>query len=176
MESIWHEKIEYRMIPGDGRYVSRDGVVISLRRGAPKTLKPTPDTYGYYMLSRPPTRIHKAVALAWIGPRPAPKMEVRHLNGDNSDNRLSNLAWGTQKENNDDVRRHGTRKGEKNAASKMTPELVAKLRRDYIHKPLRVIMRENPQYSQFAIWAACSGYTWSHLPGAIPKRRTCYKK
>ena len=51
--------------------------------------------------------VHKLVALAFLGPRPD-GMEVRHLNGDATDPRLVNLAYGTPSENQRDRLRHGT--------------------------------------------------------------------
>lgn len=51
--------------------------------------------------------IHKLVAWAHLG-EPLDGYEVRHLNGCSSDNRLENLQWGTQSENERDKRRHGT--------------------------------------------------------------------
>ena len=49
--------------------------------------------------------VHTLVAEAFIGPRPAVGMECRHLNGDPSDNRPANLAWGTRSDQRlDDVR------------------------------------------------------------------------
>lgn len=51
-------------------------------------------------------RVHHAVLLAFIG-EPLSDQECRHLNGDRSDNRLENLAWGTRLENVQDRRRHG---------------------------------------------------------------------
>lgn len=50
--------------------------------------------------------IHRLVLLAFAG-EPSPGLVARHLNGVPSDNRLSNLAWGTQSENNQDTVRHG---------------------------------------------------------------------
>ena len=52
--------------------------------------------------------VHTLVLTAFVGPRPSPEIEVRHLNGVRSDNRLSNLAWGTASENAYDRVRHGT--------------------------------------------------------------------
>jgi hypothetical protein len=51
--------------------------------------------------------VHSLVAAAFLGPRPA-DMEVRHIDGDSLNNRLSNLAYGTHAENGLDRRRHGT--------------------------------------------------------------------
>lgn len=52
-------------------------------------------------------KVHQLVAAAFIGPCP-PGMEVRHLNGDPSDNRPVNLAYGTHSQNQLDSVRHGT--------------------------------------------------------------------
>lgn len=48
--------------------------------------------------------VHQLVALAFLGPRPE-KHEVRHLDGDPLNNRLTNLAYGTRsQQRRDDVR------------------------------------------------------------------------
>lgn len=58
--------------------------------------------------SRKIKMVHILVLEAFVGPRPAGN-EARHVhNRDPSDNRLSNLAWGTKVENMEDQRRHGT--------------------------------------------------------------------
>lgn len=51
--------------------------------------------------------IHQLVTEAFVGPRPTGS-EVRHLDGNPANNRASNLAWGTRRENMADARRHGT--------------------------------------------------------------------
>jgi len=43
--------------------------------------------------------IHKAVALAFLGPRPSPKHQINHKNGIRTDNSAENLEWVTCKEN-----------------------------------------------------------------------------
>lgn len=51
--------------------------------------------------------VHYLVILAFEGERPD-GMDIRHLNGDPTDNRLSNLAYGTRSENCQDSIEHGT--------------------------------------------------------------------
>jgi hypothetical protein len=55
--------------------------------------------------SRP---VHQLVLEAFVGARPTPKHESRHLDGDSSNNRPGNLEWSTHAENNRDRVRHGT--------------------------------------------------------------------
>lgn len=63
--------------------------------------------------------IHRLVLQAFVGPAPKGH-ECRHLNGVRSDNRLSNLVWGTKKQNIADKRLHGTQlSGEDCPASKL---------------------------------------------------------
>lgn len=44
-------------------------------------------------------KIHQLVCEAFHGPRPFPKAVVIHLDEDGTNNKESNLKWGTQKEN-----------------------------------------------------------------------------
>lgn len=48
--------------------------------------------------------IHRLVALAFIGPSPSPEhTQVRHIDGNASNNTVANLAWSTPAENMRDV-------------------------------------------------------------------------
>lgn len=47
-------------------------------------------------------KIANLIALAFLGPKPSPLHQVRHLNDDKSNDRLSNLAYGTKTENQSD--------------------------------------------------------------------------
>jgi hypothetical protein len=50
---------------------------------------------------------HRLVARAFLG-KPEPGHEVRHLDGNRTNNHVSNLAWGTRAENVNDAVTHGT--------------------------------------------------------------------
>ncbi|KKN48933.1 hypothetical protein LCGC14_0647920 [marine sediment metagenome] len=88
-------------------------------------------------------KVHRLVLETYIGPCPK-GMECRHLNGNPSDNRLENLAWGTHQENQVDRRSHGTAcLGEENGNSKLTNNQVKRIRYLYHKKSqgLREIAR-----------------------------------
>jgi hypothetical protein len=58
--------------------------------------------------------VHSLVAETFIGERPS-GLQVRHLDGDKSNNDVSNLAYGTAAQNEADKALHGTKSiGEKN--------------------------------------------------------------
>lgn len=72
--------------------------------------------------------VHRLVLEAFIGPCPK-GMECRHLDGNATNNRLTNLQWGTRAENDADMMRHGTRpRGEKHKNTKYTDEFVGMVR------------------------------------------------
>ena len=143
-EGPWEES--WRPIPGfDGYEVSDFGNVrsywakgnhLTKRRPAPRTLAKRSRTDGKYpsvSLPKPgggysSRRIHRLVLLAFEGPCPG-GMEVAHLNGDASDNRLVNLAYVTHQENEDHKRTHGTHSaGEGNSQAKLQGWQVSEIR------------------------------------------------
>lgn len=72
--------------------------------------------------------VHRLVLEAFVGKCPD-KMHARHLNGNPSDNRVENLAWGTRSENMMDRVRHGTsNRGERHGMAKVTKEIALKIR------------------------------------------------
>ena len=72
--------------------------------------------------------VHRIVAAAFLGSRPE-GMQIRHLDGNKMNNCVSNLCYGTAKENNQDKVKHGTSsKGIWNPMSKLTHDQVLKIR------------------------------------------------
>ena len=130
---------EWRPVPGyEGQYeVSNLGRVRSMSRtvtyrgGAPRQLRtceircrPGGNGYPRVCLSGQLKLIHSLVAEAFLGPRPEGQ-EVRHLNGDRADPRLSNLAYGTPSQNWRDCYDYGGRGGR----GKLFAEQVLDIRR-----------------------------------------------
>lgn len=100
-----------------GRVRSSARTVI-MKNGVPRPIKGGimhghTNEFGYTVVvlsrigSRRQYRSHRLVMAAFVGPCPE-GMEVCHNNGDPADNRLSNLRYGTSKDNSADMKLHGT--------------------------------------------------------------------
>lgn len=108
-----------RLIPGWPGYAADDSGAIwrigSNWRGlGDRPLAQTQDRYGYWKVRlrrngrEVKQSVHRLVALAFHGPPEPFWAQVRHLNGDQRDNRPENLKWGTGAENAADRKAHGT--------------------------------------------------------------------
>lgn len=142
------ESVEYRYVARfPGYCIGSDGSVwscwklsglagggfVHVMDHAWKMLKPLPDKRGYLRVGFRSEQgmkrlfIHQVVLETFVGPRPVGYL-TRHLNGDPTDNRPENLAWGTEAENAADRTGHGrTTKGR--AWSKLTASQVQEIRR-----------------------------------------------
>lgn len=108
-----------RAVPGFPDYeVTSDGQVISMKSGKPRQMKPRPHKAGYRIVTlcgasgQHTVTIHRLIASVFL-PNDANLPCVRHLDGDKTNNALSNLAWGSYADNEADKvaigrRRYGT--------------------------------------------------------------------
>lgn len=79
-------------------FVSKDGEVLSLKRGEPKILKPGFTNTYKFILGK---QIGYWLLLTYKGPKPKGKnITVSHLDGNKLNNDLSNLIWETHQDNN----------------------------------------------------------------------------
>lgn len=51
--------------------------------------------------------VHWLVAMMHLPPKPSNDYQIRHLDGNKMNSHVSNLSWGTAKQNADDRERHG---------------------------------------------------------------------
>lgn len=104
---------QWKPIPGfPGYFVSDAGRVVSHIRGQARELRGGYTGEGYRKVvlcngeHRLGRKVHQIVAEAFHGPCPD-GMEVRHRNGDKTQNAASNLRYGTRSENTFDQVEHG---------------------------------------------------------------------
>lgn len=181
--------VEWRPVRGfEGRYeVSNDGRLRALysvnQHKAGRILKGGPAHGGYrlYRMFRgdgTPSSvllIHKIVLEAFVGFAPE-GMECRHLDGDPSNAHISNLQWGTRKENMQDKIRHGTiARGETHGMVKLSNSEVMEIRNMAADRT----QTYDDIASRYGIARGLVGYivkgkNWSHLPlVVVGEDRTC---
>lgn len=73
--------------------------------------------------------VHILVCTAFCGPKPSPRHEVAHWDGDPKNNVPENLRWATKKENGEDMVRHGhSARGAKHPNDKLTESQIISIR------------------------------------------------
>lgn len=110
---------------------------------------------------------HRAVLLAFSGQAETGHENACHKNGIRTDNRLSNLRWGTHAGNSEDARKHGTLSiGEKNFCAKLDDELVRRIREFYRNgeriKDIADVMAFTG-ISKATVRSICQSRTWNHV-------------
>lgn len=181
---------EWRPVAGfEGKYeVSNFGMVRSLDRivlrSGPKgsyytrrgrILKPITSTCGYLeiCLGRGPLTtelrvgIHILVLEAFVCPMPY-GLETRHRDGNPKNNNLTNLQWGTPKENSEDKKRHGTMpQGELHSRHKLSADDVIKIRA--LCGPARVIA-DRFGIGETQVYRIRKFESWKHLHSDVESR------
>lgn len=100
-----------------------------------RLMKPDLNSHGYLRVrltvngNRKVYLVHKLVVEKYLGPRPTPQHEVCHLDGNKQNNNVSNLRWGTRKENAADRTKHGNCKASQNGkrSAKKTSQSMKEL-------------------------------------------------
>lgn len=131
--------IDYRPLPGfSGYMVGTDGSVWSSRRrlGRWKRLRTFPDKDGYQVVSpvsedgvARPLKVHRLVLTTFVGPCPEGMESCHDPDPTRTNNRLSNLRWGTTHSNHADKTKHNTvARGESVATAKLDAASVLRIR------------------------------------------------
>jgi hypothetical protein len=143
------------------------------RRQTAMLIKPSISHKGYRTvgLNNKTIRIGRAVALAFI-PNPQNKSQVNHIDGDKQNDRITNLEWTTQSENQLHASYSlGKKVGQKSPQSTITDDQVI-LARTVLHKTMN-----NKQIADHfgvgveSMHRAIAGDTWKHLNGLYPPVR-----
>lgn len=149
---------EWRDIPGyEGRY--RVSSIGRIRGPSGKILHPWFNKgYPYFHLGAGRKRLVAwAVLAAFVGPRPEDQV-IRHLNGDRSDSRVENLAYGTQQENCQDTAMYcGIN------TQRLSPSDVAEIKNRRRNGESRRALAKEYQVDESTIWRAVTGRTFARL-------------
>lgn len=110
-------------------------------------------------------RVHRLVAVAFIGPPPSKRHGVAHTDGNPANNAAANLRWATAKENEADKRTHGTNLvGTKVSGHRLDNESVSAIRKLRADGHTTVSLAEVFNVHQTTISLAAIGRTWRHVP------------
>jgi len=168
---------KWRSVPGfKGAYfVSNKGRVKSYKTGKEKFLR-------FNMASRYPRvrlcngphvetwDVHRLVYSVFVGLIPPGKC-VRHLNDMKTDNRLENLAIGTNADNaRDRARNNLMPKGEDHHRAKLTDDIVIEMRKMFRKGLSAVHISKIFGVDSSVAHAAIRGKTWSHVPNPVIER------
>lgn len=109
-------------------------------------------------------RVHRLVAEAFVA-NSSQKPFVNHINGNKLDNRAINLEWCTTSENHKHAFKMGlmNQKGEKNAYSKLTEEIVRKARKMRKEGMMYKDIAKKLGFSKGTIYDAVRGINWAHI-------------
>lgn len=106
--------------------------------------------------------IHHLVCATFVAPRPG-LMGCAHLDGNRENNRATNLAWKTQKENEDDKKQHGTWY-KRMTNCKLTEQMVRDIRMlDFSAKGSISAMAKKYGVTPQVLSRVISGKSWKHV-------------
>lgn len=108
--------------------------------------------------------VHALVLLTFVGPRPTPNHEGLHENDIRDDNRLSNLRWGTPRDNADDRLAHGTvLRGESHPGAKTTAAIVGQVRELLARGYSDTAIGEALGIGRASVWQIRAGKQWTSV-------------
>lgn len=152
--------------------VDSNGAVWSLNKKTRRPLKLWKNRGGYLTVTlkdsgrRKGFLVNRLVLLALVGYPPPGREVTRHLNRTPADNRLENLAWGSDKDNADDKATHGTLLcGEGVGNSKLTEADVVAIRSAYLAGESQRSIATRLGTTQTNISMVVCRRTWKHLDG-----------
>lgn len=135
-------------------------------------LKHSTNRYGYTTLNlwingkKKTQSLHRALAIAFI-PNPENKRCVNHINGNKSDNRIENLEWATDSENQKHSYNTGLSSkplGIKNPFNKWSEVQILKIKEllkqnKYTHREISEIVKT----TKYVVDDISCGKAWTHL-------------
>ena len=108
--------------------------------------------------------VHVLVLEAFFGPRPKGRCARHFPDSDPANNNVTNLRWGTHKENADDRERDGnTARGVENKNSKLSEDAVHEIRAKHSGYGVQTLLAKKYGVSRQVIWQIKNRKTWTHI-------------
>ncbi len=164
LAKIGYDLEHVRKVPGYADYwATIHGEIISTKNREARILNAWKNQSGYLRLALSGRffYVHRIVALAWLGPPPAPDSEVRHFPSKNKlDCRPFNLRWGEHEDNEmDKILQKST---------KLTPEQVIDIRAQLVNGKTRTGIARDFGVSTSMISLIADGTCWKNY-GMTPE-------
>lgn len=118
--------------------------------------------------------VHRLVALAFL-PKPKKGQDsVLHADDNPKNPHYSNLRWGTQRDNTDDMlERNRYCRGEKQHTAKLTASLVKQIAQAIVRGSKRIDIATRFNIDPTTIGDIKAGRTWNHVTGFTNSTKTC---
>ena len=108
--------------------------------------------------------VHVLVLEAFGRPKPPGEWFALHRDDDRANNTPANLYWGSRIDNAEDARRNGrTSRGARHPRSKLSPSVVADMRRRYLEGESAAALGREAGVSRATASAAIRGDTWAEV-------------
>jgi len=145
-----------------------------------KTLTPDPEGYlnvGLWKNGKTILKgVHRLVLIAFVGIRSS-KIQSRHIDGNPANNLLSNLEWGTAKQNADDRTRHGrTPMASVHYATEFTEETIIEIRRRRAAGERQISLAAEFGITRAGISGICVGRTWASVKEGLEVSRKSHSE
>lgn len=149
------------------------GRIMPARQIKGRVIDQRPHKFGYLIVTlsvdgKHYTRtVHKLVAEAFIGKRNKGDV-IRHLDGDPKNNHISNLSYGSQKQNMQDAIKHGTvERGEKRYNAKLSNEDITRMKMDISNGMKSVEVSKKYGVSEIYVCKVINNTRWKNIGNDI---------